>query len=651
MTPATVSPGHIHKLDPRLINQIAAGEVIVRPASAIKELVENSFDAAATRIEIAVEEDTRSFSVRDDGCGMGREDAVLSIERYATSKITEFDDLARLTTRGFRGEALAAISAVSRFELMTRRAEDAAGTHLRCEGGKSARIQEAGLPEGTTILVRDLFFNTPARMKFMRNGMVEWGHILKEVLRQALTRPDVAFSIKWRGKPYLNLSAGQSLRERLGAILPAGAGVDLLDVDHTLHGVRAHGCISSPKTTRRDRRHQYFFANGRPIFARPLTFALQEAYKGLIMTQQFPLAALFLDVPGGEIDVNVHPTKEEVRFRNEALITGAIHRGALEALRKADLVPKFAIPATPGAKFARTEIPPARRAETVAGGKNEAPTGFFSGSAPGAIEGVSPAYGARPTVRQTTFPLPKRDDANEGGRSEDSLRRGDAGVGNGPALESDGREAYPDETAQSEATLIARLLSEGVRPQVFGQIALTYILADAGGLGILMLDQHAAHEKILYLDYQQRRNARAAQELLVPYTYEAAPAERAALDALLPALQSDGFGVEHFGGGTFVIQSVPVMFDKLDVPAFLRDLTDDLGRGNIKGEIGRMRHKIGAMAACRAAVKSGDPLSMDQMRGLLDQVLQTSGALRCPHGRPTMLLLTREQLDRQFGRI
>jgi DNA mismatch repair protein MutL len=339
--PASLDAGTIQKLPQGLINQIAAGEVIARPAAAVKELVENALDAGATRIEITVEEDARGFSVRDDGCGISAADARPALERHATSKIREFEDLHRLSTRGFRGEALAAIAGVSRFELITRREADEAGTRVRCEGGKSPRVTATGAPPGTTITVRDLFFNTPARLKFLRTPTVEWGYILKSVIRQALTRPDVAFSIAWRGRPFLNLPAGQTLRERLMEVLPDSAGIELLEIDETIQGVRAWGCIGSPKSTRRDRRHQYYFANGRPIVARPLTFALQEAYRGLIMTQQFPVAAVFLELAGEDLDVNVHPTKEEVRFRNESLAAGAIHRAALAALRRADLVPRF----------------------------------------------------------------------------------------------------------------------------------------------------------------------------------------------------------------------------------------------------------------------------------------------------------------------
>jgi len=641
-TADTTSDSVIHKLDKRLVNQIAAGEVIVRPASAVKELVENSFDAGATRIEITIEEDARSFTLRDDGVGMSREDAKLSIERYATSKISEFEDLARLSTRGFRGEALAAISSVSRFELLTRRERDETGTQLRCEGGIGARASSAGLPTGTTIHVRDLFFNTPARMKFLRSPVVEWGYILREILRQALTRPDVAFSIKWRGKPYLTLPGLQSLRDRLSGILPSEAAGELIEVDHTLHEIRVHGCITSPKATRRDRRHQFFFANGRPIVSRPLGFALQEAYKGLIMTQVFPMGALFIAMPTDELDVNVHPTKEEVRFRNESLIAGAIHRAALEALRKADIVPRFTMPTTPEEKFRAPGSPATRKLaertedETPSASNSASNSTRPSSQAPGIFHG-----------HDATSPTDQRNADAEGSRQASLF----VAIAGSTQKTTPATDVYADETAQSEAALIERLRQRDVKPQILGQSGLTYVLAEAPGLGLLMLDQHAAHEKILYLEYMRRRGAPEIQSLMVPYTYEAPPSERAALEALCPALTAEGFETEHFGGGTFVVNSVPLIFNKLDVRALLRDLLDETGQGDIRREIDRVRHRIGAMAACRAAIKAGDALGQAQMQTLMDQVLETAEALRCPHGRPTLLLLTRDQLDRQFGRL
>lgn len=640
--PPTVDAGTIQRLPQALINQIAAGEVVSRPAAAVKELVENALDAGATRIEIAVEEDARSFTIRDDGRGMNAADARLALERHATSKIRDLDDLHQLRTRGFRGEALAAIAGVSRFEMLTRREADDAGLQVRCEGGREVRETPAGAPPGTLITVRDLFYNTPARLKFLRTATVEWGHILKAVVRQALARPDVAFVIRWRGRPYLNLPGEQALRERLLEILPNSREIELLEIDETVRGVRAWGCIGSPKSTRRDRRHQYYFANGRPIAARPLTFALQEAYRGLIMTQQFPVAAVFLELPGEELDVNVHPTKEEVRFRNESLAAGSIHRAALAALRQADLVPRFEWPAN-------------RQGGTVPKAVPETTVTFFRGEPERENGGAGTEPPASSPTSDASF---IKADGGLAGTAESEPASPAPGEPAGATAEARSSrtappadEAYADENAQREASLIERLRESGVRPLLLGQVLQTYILAEAPGHGLLLIDQHAAHEKILYLKFRAQRGRRDVQELLVPYNIETSPAGVAAMEALIPALNAEGFETEHFGGNTFVVQSVPLVFDRLNVEKFLKELAEEVTPADLNREIETLRHRIGASAACRAAVMAGDHLNTAEMQAILDEVLETAEALRCPHGRPTMLLLTREQLDRQFGRI
>ncbi len=636
----TPAEGRIRRLSPSLVNQIAAGEVIVRPASAVKELIENSLDAGARRIEILIEEDALSFAVRDDGAGMSRADARLAVERHTTSKIAAIEDLERLATRGFRGEALAAIASVSRLEILTRRREDEAGCRLRCEAGKNVRLEPAGAPPGTTVTVRDLFHNTPARLKFLRAPLVEWGHALREIVRQALTRPDVAFHVQWRGKPYLKLPAPQTLAERLEALLPGESSRELLAVDHTLQGVRVQGCVGSPRHPRRDRRHQYFFANGRPIVARPLTFALQEAYRGLLMTQQFPVAALFVELPGEEIDVNVHPTKDEVRFRNEPLVAGAVHRAALEALRGADLVPRLQVgPMTAsGGSSGRSPIPSGSERQAV-----KPPPVFFVSS-----ELAAPTPSGTPSdarVEPRNLPL----GASVARPPEESVGKG---LPVDPPVETESpppAPTYADEAAAEEARLIRDYGTP--RPQILGQLALTYILAEAPGRGMLLIDQHAAHEKCLYLEYLDRADGREVQPLLVPFLYEPGPAEAAFMETLAPALTDEGFETEAFGGGSYAVHSTPALFQAIDLGGLLKDLTDELARGDLAGELERLRQAIVARAACRAAIKAGQALSRAEMEALLDRVLGTAEALRCPHGRPTMILLSKEQLDRRFGRL
>lgn len=658
MNDATPSPSGpqspvIARLSTRLINQIAAGEVVSRPAAAIKELVENSLDAKARRIELIIEPDALSFSVRDDGCGMAEEDLRLSIERYATSKIRELEDLSHLRTRGFRGEALAAISAVSRMEILSRQRGQALGHRLRINGGKDLRMAETGAPEGTMITIRDLFFNTPARLKFLKSPVAEWGRILQTLVRQALTRPDVGFAIRWKGKPYLDLPPDQPLRDRLAQVLPSGASEELIEIDHTLHDVRVHGVVTGPNATRRDRRHQYYFVNERPIIFRPLQFALEEAYRGLIMTQRYPMGAIMIETDGEMVDVNVHPTKEEVRFRNEALISGAVHRAAVEALRDADIVPRLQIP-VPGANLKLSTGRPAQTAGPNAASESGAPTppGFFQSAAQG-----QPAAVTHSTDQQLDF-VPGFSLVNPDRPGQAEGLPTAAPFGNPTAFgppPGEQTHAYAEPSAQDEAGLIARIRHANVKPKAIAQIVGTYILAEAGSAGMLVIDQHAAHEKIVYLEFMQQaekgNGAIEIQPLMIPHSLEVAPAETAAVEELIPALKTAGFDIDPFGDRTYLIQSIPVVFDRLNVPAFLRDLIDDHGQGNLPREIHRLHERICARAACRAAVKSGDTLTLTEMQRLVDDLMATADSLRCPHGRPTVLLMTRDMLDHQFGRL
>ena len=636
----------IERLSPRLINQIAAGEVVTRPSAAIKEIIENSLDSGARRIEVAIEPDALSFSVRDDGQGMCEEDLRLSVERYATSKIRVLEDLMHLRTRGFRGEALAAISAVSRMEILTRRRGESLGHRLRINGGTDLRVAETGAPEGTTITIHDLFYNTPARLKFLKSPVAEWGRILQTLLRQALTRSDVAFSIRWKGKPYLDLPPGQPLKDRLAQVLPTGACDDLIEI--------VHGAVTGPRSTRRDRRHQFYFVNERPITFRPLQFALEEAYRGLIMTQRYPMGAVLIELDGETVDVNVHPTKEEVRFHNEALVSGAVHRAVVEALRDADIVPRLLIP-VPGASIRTlpghhaTAVPGAPQTPPAPGDDGQPPTpapsapsatGFFRPQGPGISNDTRDADG-----RQLDF-VPGF------GLDIPPERPSD---GDRPTQSETVRREYAEPSAQQEAGLIDRLRRDGVKPRAIAQIAGTYILASAGAAGMLVIDQHAAHEKIVYLEYMRRATQAGGtieiQPLMAPYSLEVSPMETPAIQELVPALRAAGFDIEPFGDRTWLIQSLPVLFERLDVPAFLRDLIDDHGQGNLPREMDRLQGRICARAACRAAVKSGDPLTIEEMQRLVNDLMETADALRCPHGRPTVMLMTREMIDHQFGRI
>ena len=322
-----------------LVNRIAAGEVIVRPASVVKELLENAIDAGATRVAVEIGNACRDITVRDDGQGISRPDAALVLVRHATSKITQFDDLYDLGTRGFRGEALASIASVARVQILTRRKGDIAGTRITAEGPAEPRIESAGAPEGTEIRVRELFFNTPPRLKFLKSPASELNQILQMVTRQAFVRPDIGFSVTNEKGMMFDLPPGQDWTDRVASLLGGGVREHLLDVDEERHGVHVTGFVLRPAASRKDRRNQYFFVNGRPIASRAMSFVLQQAYKGVIMVQRYPVCVLNLTLPPGEVDLNVHPTKEEVRFRSESLVHGVLHRVVHGRLQRANLMP------------------------------------------------------------------------------------------------------------------------------------------------------------------------------------------------------------------------------------------------------------------------------------------------------------------------
>jgi DNA mismatch repair protein MutL len=365
---------------------------------------------------------------------------------------------------------------------------------------------------------------------------------------------------------------------------------------------------------------------------RPLPFALEEAYRGLLMTQRYPLAAILIEMPGEMIDVNVHPTKEEVRFREESLVAGAVHRGVAEALRAANIIPTLTVPITPQAAPA---IAPTKSVGSV-GSVGSLPTITLPPPKPAANQlDFVPGFG-----------LPRQGSENPAAAPE--------------AEPLDRKPSLPyiapppaDPAAKEESSIIERLRSLAQPPRAVAQVAECYILAEAGADGMIMIDQHAAHEKFLYLKFMKEAETRAisVQPLLMPHSIELSPTEAASLEPLLAPLREAGFEVEPFGGGTFMVQSVPAVFDGMNIEAFIRDLIDDVGQGNVGREIQRLRERICARAACRAAVKSGDRLGIDEMQRLLDQLMETHELLRCPHGRPTALLLTREQIDRQFGRL
>lgn len=611
-----------------LVNKIAAGEVIVRPASVVKELIENSIDARATQIAITVENQGRDITVTDNGEGVAAEDIALVIERHSTSKIARYEDIQTLETRGFRGEALASIAAVCHLELISRSADSLHGARLRAEGGKNLEQSNVGAPVGTTVCIRSLFFNTPARLKFLKSPASEQNHIVQTITRQALAHTEIGFTVSVNGKRLIELPGKQQLSGRIVQLLGSMAEDHLIEVRLEGLPVRVFGYVVKPERARRDRRHQYFFVNSRPITHRGLSYALEGSYRGLLTTQHFPIAVLFLRVNPADVDVNVHPTKEEVRFRDDRMVTGLLNRAVVEALRGANLMAQV--------RLAQEPSKPARPPEGV----------------PGVF--VSPDEMLKQQLAKPSLETPK----NQTALPLETVTSQPAGVTapplqphpSGSGLEAEVSQPPSEPTVPPAVpTTEESIFTRGYAPHPIGQIANTYIVAELGE-DLLLIDQHAAHERILYLRLQQRRSRAAAQQLLIPLTVEVSLSDLGYMEKLVPHLRELGIEVEHFGGQTFVVRSLPADFDSIDAVALVHDLLDDLERLGKECEIEVLRDRILTRMACHAAIKSGQALQPEEMRQLVEEIYSARLSFTCPHGRPTMMLLTKDQLDKQFKR-
>lgn len=623
----------IHVLPRHLVNKIAAGEVIERPASVVKELVENALDAGATAVDVTVEDGgKRLIAVRDSGAGMTAEDLALAFAAHATSKIADEEDLFRITSMGFRGEALAAVRAVSQAHIVTRRraddARDASGCELRAEGETIHAVRPAAAPEGTTVTVRNLFFNTPARRKFLRTAATEFGHVVEQLCRLALPHRQVAFSLTHNGRATHRLPATESLRQRAGDCFGAELAEGLLDFADEGHGVRVSGLLGRPSAARGSGRWQYFFVNGRFIRDRFLGHALREAYRGLIEPNRWPAALVFLEMDPSTVDVNVHPAKVEVRFHNGRLVHSQLLGAIREALNKAELAPSMAIDARAGDE----DVSPGEDARRQS--LRQALADFFKSAAPAQQRlGFS-----RPAAPERPRPAAAPERAGSGGRPA-------------PAVPT-AQEAATLPGAPAEAPDLRREPTATAAPPGAIQIHNSYIVA-ATDEGLAIIDQHALHERILFEELSARiaSGNLTTQRLLIPEAVEVGESEKAALADRADLLRRLGVEVSEFGPNTVAVQAFPSLLVERKVPAasFLRDLLDLLGECASSDGAELLERAMAAMA-CKAAIKAGDPLTDAEIGALLARRCGTQRSSACPHGRPTTLTLTLDELDRQFRR-
>jgi DNA mismatch repair protein MutL len=615
----------IRVLADHVANQIAAGEVVERPASVAKELVENSIDAGATRITIEIEAGGRRLlKVADDGEGMVRDDAILAFERHATSKIRETDDLAAIGTLGFRGEALASIASVAKVELTTCVEGANAATRVTIDGGRMRDVKDAAHPRGTTLIVRDLFFNIPARRKFLRSEATETYHLTNLVTHYALAHPEIAFTFVNNGREVVRTAPAKDLRERAYQIFGEEFLKNLLEVDGgEPEFARVTGFVSAPRDRRTSRDSQYLFVNRRFVRDRMIGRALSEAYRSILPHGVYPAALLFIETPLEEVDVNVHPAKTEVRFRRQAAVADAVRESVRAALASASYVPPPEPPQVPEpvmtATAAVSSITPQPRIEFVPPPPPPAPP-----RPPAEPSGDEIARDIEAMLRSASISAPSVQSA----------------VTLPPlnSAEKIAREVTPES------------LSTNIRP--LGQLEESFIIA-TDDEGLLLIDQHVAHERVLFDKYRALEAERRtdSQQLLVPETFDLTPAQAAVFDDLVSELEKYGFELMRLSGRTVAIRAVPADLPASEARNMLFELLDTVDAEKKSTARETLRDEVAASLACHAAIKVNMPLAPEKMRWLIDRLLQTSSPTTCPHGRPVILRLSTRDILKGFHRI
>jgi DNA mismatch repair protein MutL len=693
-------------LSDNLANQIAAGEVVERPASVVKELVENSIDAGARRIQIDIElGGRRLMRVADDGEGMMRDDAILAFERHATSKIKILEDLSAIQTLGFRGEALASIASVAKIELITKTAELEAATRVVIEGGKLIDVKNAARSVGTTISVRDLFFNTPARRKFMRSEATENYHLTNIVTHYALAHPEIAFTLTNNGREVLRISPAKNLRERAFQIFGSNLLESLLPIDGGRDFVaRISGFVSAPRERRTTRDAQYFFVNRRFVRDKIIAGGLLEGFRSVLPHGVYPVAFVFLDIPHEEIDVNVHPAKTEIRFRRSEAVKETIAEAIRGSLAKAGILSELqterndsaAISAKRDQSFetenpftANTAVSPpiteiAQQNIDFSAAQTSAdfhptPENQILAEQKNAIRGdltktnflldvdqpktnsetASEEFtGKTAEVFQSPFSSPDRQNAANGARTEFlapefSIVESSSGINtNAQTSEQSPLPELPpvDSAVKVVKRAPVEALSAGkIRP--VGQLHDSFIIA-TDDEGLLLIDQHVAHERILFDKFRRRETERKteSQNLLLPETIDLTPAQSEAFSIVEPELEALGFGVMRLSGRTIAIKSVPTDLPPAEVRNLLAEILDTVDAEKRGAAKATWRDEIAASLACKAAVKINMKLTPEKMQWLIERLLLTSSPTTCPHGRPVILRLTMKDIERGFHR-
>ena len=643
----------IHQLSPHIANLIAAGEVVERPASVVKELLENAVDAGASKVTVEIRDGGMTFlRVTDNGCGMAPEDAKTAFLRHATSKLRTAEDLAAIATMGFRGEALAAIASVSRIDLMTKTAGSLMGTSLHLEAGTVTEESEVGCPDGTTIIIRDLFFNTPARMKFMKSDSVEGSRVSAAVQMQALAHPEVAFTFIRDGKQVLLTPGTGGLEAAIYSVYGREC-AKMIKVDSRWENCSLTGYVSKPTDSRPSRSLQTFFVNDRPVRSPMLIAALEEAYRNQIMVGKFPACVLHLRVPANAVDVNVHPAKTEVKFLSEKTVFDCVHYGVLGALNRTPDRPPVQFKAAPPVvtestvsrptpidtspkpkqDFFRTMTPAEFKTFSSAMADAPKPTPQAAVATVAKLERPAPAVQEKILIPQPSSPVPSC-----------------APVCTAPKVSAPS-PVLPPESPRSDA-------QDGIQEQLpmpaeipwrmVGELYNSYIIVEEGENAYL-IDKHAAHERILFDKLKANQESITAQALLTPIPVRLSAEAAAELLSHKPLLDELGFEVEEFGENTVLLRQIPMDLSPEDAAEAAEALASDLlsGRHDTKDTV---RDEVLHTVACKAAIKAGWRTDEKELLALIKQVMSREDLKHCPHGRPICITLSKKQLEKQFKR-
>jgi DNA mismatch repair protein MutL len=632
--------GRIRILPDAVANQIAAGEVVERPASVVKELVENSLDAGAGHIRVEIEQGGRRLiRVTDDGCGMIRDDAMLAFERHATSKLRDVKDLAAIATLGFRGEALPSIAAVSRVEVVTKTASEQAGTRVEIAGGKLLRCDDAATPTGTSITVRDLFFNVPARRKFLRSEQTEVAHIAALVTHYSLAYPGKGFELVHEGRPLLEVTPVATAAERVFQVFGSQTYRDLVELAEVRtqaeeRHYRLSGFVSQPQLQKLNRNSLYVFVNRRPVRDRLILHAISAAYYNVIPPSAYPFALLFLDCDPEEVDVNVHPAKTEVRFRRGSFVHDFIRdavRAQLAASRPVSSVPRGAVSQPqPAATLPYSEFTQQIEEARLGEAPSERPAGEASAELPEFT--LRPQAGPGPRLDFGSASLP----VQEPPPAPLKLKVPDT---HGP---------LPEGAVAAESGSLAALAD--LRP--LGQLHNSFIIA-AGRDGLWIIDQHVAHERILFerILRQQAAGSVERQQLLMPLLIELTAAQWADYERIAGELAATGFEIEPFGLRAIAVQAAPAGLGAGDIEKVIFEILEIADSQFRRLSPGDLRRALAASLACRAAIKINTPLDSARMEWLLGELARTECPMSCPHGRPIALRYATRDILKSFHRI